>query len=182
MSIHDYEHPALTADVVLLALGDGDVRVLLVQRGNPPFQGAWAFPGGFVDVGEPPEDAAARELREETGIQGLNLTQFRAFGAPGRDPRGHVVSIVYLSVIDVRNPPTLEPGSDAAGARWWSIGRLPTLAFDHRQILTSALARLRAALTYPSQSACAPFRLPAELSVGDLRAACRRMAAVLDDG
>jgi len=179
MSIHDYEHPALTADVVLLALGEGDPRVLLVQRGNPPFRGMWAFPGGFVDVGEPPSDAAARELREETGIQDLHLEQLRAFGAPGRDPRGHVVTIAYLSVIAGHAMPLLKPGSDAAKARWWSIRGLPALAFDHHEILTYALGRVHAGLGCLSLSTHTHCRLPGDLPLNDLRAGCSVIAEVL---
>ena len=95
-----------------------------------PFQGQWALPGGFVDQDEDLEPAAQRELAEETGITGLRLTQMQTFGKPGRDPRGHTVSIVYLSVLD-SEPDGLRAGSDAAEARWFSTDALPTLAFDH---------------------------------------------------
>jgi len=180
MSIHDYEHPALTADIILFALGRGDLRVLLVKRRTPPFEGAWAFPGGFVDVGEAPVDAAARELREETGIQDMDLEQLRAFGAPGRDPRGHVVTLAYLAVVGDQALQTLEAGSDAAEARWWSVGDPPALAFDHREILTYALGRLRKILPCPSPSTGFAHRLPGDLSLDDLRASCAVIVDVLE--
>lgn len=180
MSIHDYEHPALTADVILFAVGSGDARVLLVQRNSPPFEGAWAFPGGFVDVGEAPRDAAARELREETGIHDLNLAQLRAFGAPGRDPRGHVATIAYLGVIAACAVPTPQAGSDAAQARWWSVRDLPTLAFDHGEILTCALGRLAGVLACPSLNSGLICCLPKTLSLGDLRESCAVIAETLE--
>jgi 8-oxo-dGTP diphosphatase len=151
VSIQDYPHPALTADVVLLAPSDGDVQVLLIQRDKPPFRGAWALPGGFVRVGESPEEAARRELEEETGIRDIPLEQLRIFGDPGRDPRGHVVTVVYLGLLGPecspdQRPRHVEAGSDAAEARWWSINDLPALAFDHADILAYALQRLPAKL------------------------------------
>lgn len=151
MSIQDYPHPALTADVVLLAPSDGDLQVLLIQRDKPPFRGAWALPGGFVKVGESPKEAARRELEEETGIRDIPLEQLRVFGDPGRDPRGHVVTVVYLGLLGLDWPPDQRPrhveaGSDAAEARWWPIDNLPALAFDHADILAYALQRLPANL------------------------------------
>ena len=147
MSIHDYPHPALTVDVVLLAAGCGSLQVLLIQRDRPPFEGKWALPGGFVELGESPEDAASRELEEETGVRGVRLEQMRAFGDPGRDPRGHVVTLVFWGLVDRHGSPgelpcPVEAGSDAAVARWWSIGGLPPLAFDHGDILAYALRQL----------------------------------------
>ena len=152
MSIHDYPHPALTADVVLLAAGDGDRQVLLVQRGEPPFEGRWVLPGGFVELGESPEEAAHRELEEETGIRGVRLEQMRVFGDPGRDPRGHVVTVVFWGLLtgdwSPGQPPRhVEAGSDAASARWWSIDNLPPLGFDHANIVAYALRHLPAGLS-----------------------------------
>jgi 8-oxo-dGTP diphosphatase len=168
MSIQDYPHPALTADVVLFAVGQGTLEVLLIQRDGPPFEGHWAFPGGFVNVGEAPRDAARRELEEETNIQDVSLEQLRAFGNPGRDPRGHVVTVAYLAVIpmDTRRRP--EAGSDAAQTRWWSVDELPPLAFDHADVLTYALKRLRSKLARVIED---PDVLTEDLTLGDLRAA-----------
>jgi 8-oxo-dGTP diphosphatase len=147
MAIHDYPHPALTVDVVLLAAGSGDLEVLLIQREGPPFEGRWALPGGFVELGESPEDAASRELAEETGVHGVRLEQMRAFGDPGRDPRGHVVTLVFWGLLDHDWSPgglpcPVDAGSDAAVARWWPTGGLPPLAFDHSDILAYALRQL----------------------------------------
>jgi 8-oxo-dGTP diphosphatase len=173
MSIHDYPHPALTADVVLFAVGEGTLQILLIQRDNPPFEGDWAFPGGFVNVGEAPRDAARRELEEETHIQDVVLEQLRVFGDPGRDPRGHVVTIAYLGVIRSDPPRRARAGSDAAQARWWSVDELPPLAFDHADVLACALRRLRSKLTCIVE---APDVLSGDLTLGGLRAACEKAA------
>jgi 8-oxo-dGTP diphosphatase len=127
-------------DIALLTGHTSPRRILLIRRKNPPFQDQWALPGGFVDQDEDLEPAAQRELAEETGITGLRLTQMQTFGKPGRDPRGHTVSIVYLSVLD-SEPDGLRAGSDAAEARWFSTDALPTLAFDHSNIISVALER-----------------------------------------
>jgi 8-oxo-dGTP diphosphatase len=150
MPIEDYPHPALTADVVLLAARDNDVQVLLIQRSRPPFEGAWAFPGGFVNVGESPETAALRELEEETGIRDIRVQQLRTFGDPGRDPRGHIVTVTYLGVMPAHAAIQLKAGDDAARACWWSVSDLPPLAFDHADILDYALERLSASSTDPT--------------------------------
>src|SRR5215212_6634347 len=92
---YDYPRPALTADI-LLVTREARPRVLLIRRKQEPFADCWAFPGGFVNEGEDPDDAARRELEEETGIKGVKLEQLRAFGKPGRDPRGWTVTIAYL--------------------------------------------------------------------------------------
>lgn len=179
MPIRAYDHPALTADVVVLALSKEVLKVLLIERGKPPFEGTWALPGGFVDVGESPEQAASRELEEETGLRDLHLQQLRAFGDPGRDPRGHTVTIAYLAVVAGEGRLREEGGSDAARARWWSIADLPPLAFDHGDIVTYALQRLRAAVEDPCAEVEARKTLPAELSLGQLCAAYRTIVEKL---
>ena len=136
-----FRNPALTVDgVVVHRSSDGDA-VLLVLRGRDPFAGSYALPGGFVDYGEDIAAAITREIAEETGLQGLDFHQFRTFGTPGRDPRGHTVSVVYTAVVEgVR--PAVVGGDDAAEAGWFPVTELPPLAFDHGQILTAALAHL----------------------------------------
>ena len=118
---------------------------LLIRRKRDPYAGHWAFPGGFVDIDEDLVDAARRELEEETGIRGVELEQLRAFGAPDRDPRTRVITIVYMALIDPEQARSFHPrgGDDAAEARWWDVCKLPPLAFDHEQILNYALEQLR---------------------------------------
>ena len=140
--IHCYDHPrpAVTVDIVLFHRSRDRVEVLLIKRKREPFKGRWAFPGGFVDKDESLEDAASRELAEETGLSGIHLEQFGAFGDPGRDPRGHTVSITFAAVLDrSRNA---KPADDAADAAWHSALRPPRLAFDHKKILSIALKRV----------------------------------------
>jgi 8-oxo-dGTP diphosphatase len=142
----DYPIISVTVDVVCLARRDGERQVLLVERGSDPFQGRLAFPGGFVDIDEDLEDAALRELREETSLATPGvLEQLGAYGRPGRDPRGRTVSIVYLALPD--EAAAVRGGDDAADAGWYPITELlqdpGRLAFDHAEILRDALARAR---------------------------------------
>lgn len=139
---YPFPRPAVTADVVLLAPGEGDLEVLLVERGHDPFAGRWALPGGFVDQDEPLEAAARRELEEETGLAVGALEQLGAYGDPGRDPRGHVVTVAYLALVRAAEHRP-RAGSDAASARWWPVAALPPLAFDHDRVIADALARAR---------------------------------------
>lgn len=131
--------PALTVDVVVLA-GTPARCVLLVQRGNPPFEGSWALPGGFVDEGEQVLDAAPRELAEETGVSvpKAELALLGVWDTPGRDPRGWSVSVVWVCALP--REVAAKGADDAADARWWPLEELPSLAFDHDQILAAALA------------------------------------------
>jgi 8-oxo-dGTP diphosphatase len=131
----------LTADVACFAEDGGRTYLLLIQRNHEPFAGRWALPGGFVNEDEGLEPAAARELREETGVEGLTLEQFGAYGDPGRDPRGHTVTVAYLARLSRRVEAV--GADDAAGAEWFPVDELPALAFDHDRIIADALAQYR---------------------------------------
>jgi 8-oxo-dGTP diphosphatase len=141
--VYDYPRPSLTVDVVLVTRA-APPRVLLIRRKHDPFAGAWALPGGFVDADEPLAAAALRELREETGVTGVDLEQLAAFGDPGRDPRGWTVSVAFLARVDAdRVAPAA--ADDAAEADWHPLDAPPEpLAFDHAKILARARARLTA--------------------------------------
>lgn len=134
------------ADVVLFTFEDQQLKVLLVRRANPPYEGLWAFPGGFVEVDEELEDCAARELKAETGISGSRLKQFGAVGTKGRDPRGRSVSVVFFGAVssEIAKP---QPADDADEAAYHPVKRRPRLAFDHEQILKSLLNHLREEIT-----------------------------------
>lgn len=136
----------ITVDIVIFTIQGGVLKVLLVKRGIPPFAGQFAIPGGFVLEGESLEQAALRELQEETGIADVYLEQLYSFGEPGRDPRGRVVTVAYFALISAER--VLAAGGDAAGAQWATFGDLPSLAFDHKQILDYALERLQNKLEY----------------------------------
>ena len=137
----------LTVDTVIFTIQTRALHVLLVKRGIPPFQGRWAIPGGFVHSNEPLNEAALRELREETGVKDVYLEQLYSFGDPGRDPRGRTVTIAYFALIS-REKVKLQAGTDAVEARWFPMEDLPPLAFDHGAILDYALVRLRNKLEY----------------------------------
>jgi 8-oxo-dGTP diphosphatase len=148
--MYTYEHPrpALTVDVVIFTLREEQLNVLLVRRARPPFQGYWALPGGFIEMNEPLENAAARELEEETGVQDAYLEQLYTYGDPGRDPRGRVVSVAYFALLPKNALARAKAGSDATQLGWFPVDATPELAFDHGQILTYALRRLRYKLEY----------------------------------
>ena len=137
---YKYPRPALAVDIALFCRSGNDVEVLLIKRAREPFKGRWALPGGFVEKDESLEDAAARELLEETGLSGIQLEQIGAFGDPGRDPRGHTVSVVFSALIDDRRPASA--ADDAAVAAWHPALGPPKLAFDHKKILSLALKRI----------------------------------------
>ncbi len=142
MPEYEYPRPALTVDVVVFAGPADDRSVLLIRRGAPPFEGQWAIPGGFVDEGEVLEEAARRELEEETGLAlDAPLAQVGTFGDPGRDPRGWTVSAAYGVVLDCE-PIAVAGGDDACDAQWHALGALPQLAFDHALIVRAARERL----------------------------------------
>jgi 8-oxo-dGTP diphosphatase len=156
----------MTSDIVIFTIRGEHLEILLIQRGNPPFQGSWALPGGLVEPGEELDVCARRELEEETGVTGLSLEQLYTFGAPNRDPRGRVVTIAYLTLVraDRMKPP--RAASDAASVRWFAVDDLPSLAFDHAEIIALARRRLRSRL---DESAAAFGFLPEAFTLGEVR-------------
>ena len=145
---YDYPRPALTVDIVVFTLRENCLQVLLVERGDEPFAGMWALPGGFVQMEESLEEAAHRELAEETGVSKAYLEQLYTYGNPSRDPRGRVITVAYFALIQPDTIIRRGGGDDAALARWFPLGKLPPLAFDHTDIVTYALCRLRYKLEY----------------------------------
>lgn len=172
----DFVPLGLAADLVILTVREGRLQVLLIRRGIPPYEGRWALPGGFVRPGEDLEEAALRELAEETGLSTdrIHLEQVATYGAPDRDPRGRVVSVAYLALVP--NLPIPVAGSDAAAATWLNVTDLLSaqdgipggmgLAFDHRRILADAVERARAKLEY---SPLAAAFCPPEFTISELR-------------
>ena len=135
---YTYRHPrpSVTVDAVLIS---DDQQVLLIQRLKDPFAGQWAFPGGFVDEMEDPAAAVRRELEEETGLVGVDFEPFGFYGAPGRDPRGHTISLCFVAQVRAGD---LRPvaADDAAAVKWFPLSDLPDLAFDHGEILRDVLS------------------------------------------
>lgn len=164
---YDYPRPALTVDIVIFTLQKEELHVLLVQRAQEPFKGMWALPGGFIHIDESLEEAALRELREETGLDGeCYLEQLYTYGDPERDPRERVVSVAYFALVS-GNRLMAGPGEpDVQAAHWHAITTLPTLAFDHADILRYALRRLRYKLEY---TAVGFELLPEEFTLTELQ-------------
>lgn len=143
-----WPRPSLTVDCVIFGYDTGQaLQALLIQRSNPPFEGQWALPGGFVDMDEDLQAAALRELEEETGMTDVFIEQLYTFGHPGRDPRGRVISVAYFSLINLSEHP-VRAASDAKGVSWFPVNQLPQLAFDHAAIIQTALQRLRGKVRY----------------------------------
>lgn len=133
---YQFPRPAVTVDIIIFRLVDDKPEVLMIERGNDPYKGQWALPGGFVDKDEPLEAAADRELEEETGLKNILLTQMHTFGNPGRDPRGHTVSVVYVGYLPDGMKATA--GDDAVATKWFSMNELPEMAFDHGMVVEMA--------------------------------------------
>ncbi len=156
----------MTVDIVIFTLREGSLQVLLVKRGVPPFEGQYAIPGGFIRGDESLEEAALRELHEETGLRNVFLEQLYTFGDPKRDPRGRVITVAYYALI-ASDKLSLVAGADAAEAQWFPASSVPPLAFDHKSILDYALERLRNKLEYTTVG----FQLLAEkFTLGELQA------------
>ena len=141
---YDYWRPAVTVDNVVFCFDGTHLNVLLIRRGNEPFKGYWAFPGGYLDENETLEEAARRELKEETGLTPKFLNEVGAFSDLDRDPRGRTISVAFASVVRP-NQAEAVAGDDAADARWFNIHEMPKLAFDHEKIYRMALWKLRIA-------------------------------------
>jgi 8-oxo-dGTP diphosphatase len=141
---HTYRHPrpAVSVDCAVFGVLDGSLQVLLIQRDVPPFEGTWALPGGFLQIDETLEDAAKRELEEETGVSISYLQQVSVFSGIDRDPRGRVITVAYFALVKQAD---FQPrgGTDARNAAWYPVTRLPPLAFDHREILEAASEHLK---------------------------------------
>ena len=140
MYCYKYPHPAITTDCVIFGFDGERLQVLLVERGIEPYKGKWAFPGGFLKMDETAEEGALRELREETGLERAYIQQFHTFSDPHRDPRERVITIAYYALVKIQE---VHGGDDAASARWFPLGEIPSLAFDHDYILRMATQRLR---------------------------------------
>src|SRR5437667_3092417 len=146
---YSYQYPraALTVDCVVFGFDEGELKVLLIQRGLEPFKGRWALPGGFVHVDETLDAAARRELDEEAGLRNVFLEQLYTFGAVDRDPRERVVSVAYYALVKLSEH-RAKAATDAADAEWFPISKVPKLAFDHADILATALTRLKGKVRY----------------------------------
>jgi len=142
-----YARPAVTADCVVFALDEDDLKILLIQRGHGPFKGQWALPGGFAAVGEALEDTARRELAEETGLENVFLEQLYTFSTPDRDPREHVITVAYYGLVNLSEH-DVHAATDASNAAWFCIDDAPPLAFDHDEILRTAHERLKGKIRY----------------------------------
>lgn len=147
MNTNKFEKPSVTVDLLVFTVDRDDLKIILVKRGIEPFKNMWALPGGFVGIGETLEAAAKRELYQETGVEDVYLEQLYTFGDPKRDPRTRVITVSYFALIPSENI-KLHPTTDVSDAKWFSIKKLPKLAFDHEKILRYGVERLRSKVGY----------------------------------
>ena len=171
-----YSRPSVTVDIAVFTMSGGTLKLLLIQRGASPYLGHWALPGGFVDVGngrteqgESLEDAAHRELEEETGLARgtVYLEQTQTFGSPYRDPRERVITVAWTALVPPGRIEDTQAGTDAANAEWYALDALPPLAFDHSEIVEHAIQRLRSSL---EQSPVGLELVPPMFTIAELRA------------
>ena len=162
---YPYPHPAVTTDIVLFTIGQQQLKCLLIRRKHEPYKDSWALPGGFVGMDEDLEASALRELREETGITGVNLEQLHSFGRPGRDPRERVITIAYYALVPDTGLP-IRAASDAGEVAWFGLDDSPPLAFDHEAIVAMARQRLVSRLHC---STIALQFMPEKFTLGELQ-------------
>lgn len=144
---YEFERPNLAVDCVVFGLDEEDLKIILIQRDLAPFKGKWAIPGGFIHIDESLEQAAKRELKEETGVEDVFLEQLYTFGDVRRDPRERVISVAYYALVNLRDH-EIKAATDARNAAWFSADDLPSLAFDHNRIVDVALRRLKGKVRY----------------------------------
>ncbi len=144
---YEFERPNLAVDCVVFGLDEEDLKIILIQRDLAPFRGRWAIPGGFVHIAESLEEAAIRELKEETGVEDVFLEQLYTFGDVKRDPRERVVSVAYYALVNLRDH-VIKAATDARNAAWFSVDDIPALSFDHNRIVEVALKRLKGKVRY----------------------------------
>ena len=163
---YSFPRPAVTVDIMICSIRDGCLQALFIKRAEDPYKGFWALPGGFIKIGESLEEAAARELEEETGIMDAYLEQLYTYGEPDRDPRDRIITVAYYALIAADKKIRQEGGTDAEQAAWFPADKLPELAFDHANIVQYALRRLRYKLEY---SAVGFELLPQQFTLSELQ-------------
>lgn len=136
---YNYPRPAVTADIIIIKKSNDQQFVLLIERKHPPFEGMWALPGGFLEMDETLDEAALRELQEETGIEGVELKQFHTFSKVNRDPRHRTITTVFIGYTDDKI--SAVAGDDAANAEWFPLKSLPALAFDHGEVMEMVMTK-----------------------------------------
>ena len=144
-----FDRPSVTVDVVIFSLADDALQVLLIKRESPPFAQMWAIPGSFIKMDESLEEAAVRALADETGVEDVYTEQLYTFGKPGRDPRTRVITVAYFALVP-HDAIHHKAGRDASETSWFAVSKLPSLAFDHAEIVEYAYRRLRYKLEYTS--------------------------------
>lgn len=146
MSLTNKSTYPITVDNVIFGYAEGELKIALIERKKDPYMGMWAIPGGFMEGEETAEEAAFRELKEETGIENIFLEQFHVFSSHGRDPRGRTITISFFALINSDNYHNLVATEDASAAKWWPAYKIPPLAFAHKETYAKALAALRIAM------------------------------------
>jgi len=140
---YSHPRPMVTVDIFIIRIFRSKLEILLIKRKNPPFRDKWALPGGYVEREEDLLSSAKRELKEETGMNNIPLTELGVFGDPGRDPRGRTITVVFAGLLPVSQKAELFPGDDATKARWFQLNALPDLAFDHQMVIQTCFQRFR---------------------------------------